>query len=138
MILIDTSVWINLFRDKSGLLKTKLKERLGAEDYAICHIIQSELLQGARDDLEWQRLSSYLENQIYLPVQDSTWPEAARIYYDLRRKGLTISGFVDCMIAQIAQENSVLLLHSDHDFEKVAKIRRFAQEYFSPASVIKK
>ena len=39
-----------------------------------------------------------------------------------RKKGLTVRSTVDCMIAQIAIENELLLLHNDRDFEAMAAV----------------
>jgi predicted nucleic acid-binding protein len=46
---------------------------------------------------------------------------AARLYFDLRKKGITIRKSTDCLIAQVAIQNDVLLVHSDSDFELIAK-----------------
>ena len=59
-----------------------------------------------------------------------TWPEAARIYFELRRKGVTINSPVDCCIAQIALEYGAFILHRDKDFEKISRIRPLEQGRF--------
>ena len=61
-------------------------------------------------------LESYLEFQQYLEASTKTWSKAARIYFDLRRKGKTVRSPIDCCIAQIAIEGKALLLHRDRDF----------------------
>jgi predicted nucleic acid-binding protein len=67
-------------------------------------------------------LSAYLDTQIYLETSDDTWTAAARIYFDMRRKGLTINSPIDCCIAQLAVEHGALLLHRDDDFVNIAKV----------------
>ena len=52
-----------------------------------------------------------------------TYREAARIYYDCRRRGLTLRSTVDCFIAQLAIEVDGVLLHNDGDFESIAQVR---------------
>ena len=37
-------------------------------------------------------------------------------------KGITVRSTVDCLIAQIAIENELLLLHNDRDFEAMAAV----------------
>lgn len=123
MILVDTSVWIDILRDRSGEVVKTFREVVGDRLYVLTRFTQLELLQGAKDDYEWKKLEEYLDTQIYLEATDRTWIEAARIYYDLRRKGITINSPIDCCIAQLAIENGVPLLHKDQDFEKIAKIR---------------
>jgi predicted nucleic acid-binding protein len=49
--------------------------------------------------------------------------DAARIYYDARRVGMTIGSTIDCCIAQTALANDLLLLHDDGDYERIASVR---------------
>jgi len=120
MVLIDTSVWIPILRDKSGIEAQRLRLWLDYRDAALTRFTQLELLQGCRDETEWSRLSEYLEFQIYIETSDKTWPAAARIFFDLRRKGLTVRSPIDCCIAQIAIERGLTLLHNDRDFDVIA------------------
>ena len=123
MILVDTSVWIDVLRDRKGKVVEAFRQIIGDDLYVLARFTQLELLQGAKDDYEWRKLEEYLETQIYLEATERTWVEAARIYYDLRRKGITVNSPIDCCIAQLAIENGVTLLHRDQDFEKIEKIR---------------
>jgi len=130
MILVDTSVWIEIFKDKTGHVATTFHERIGSENCVLSRFNQLELLQGARDQKEWELLENYLSTQYYLKTTKYTWPAAARIYFELRRRGVTINSPVDCCIAQIALEYGAVLLHSDKDFEKISKIRPLEQKRF--------
>ena len=130
MILVDTSVWIAIFRDKTGGIVKAFKKAIGADDYVLSRFNQLELLQGARDQKEWELLEDYLATQYYLEASQDTWPEAARLYFELRRKGFTINSPIDCCIAQIALEHGVFLLHRDKDFEKISRIRPLQQARF--------
>jgi predicted nucleic acid-binding protein len=130
MILIDTSVWVDVLRDKTGRKVQALRERIGTDIGVLNRFTQLELLQGARDEGEWSRLDEYLVSQYYLEATEDTWREAARIYFDLRRRGITISSPIDCCIAQIALEAGALLLHQDRDFENIAGIRSLVAERF--------
>jgi len=130
MILVDTSVWFEIFRDKTGNIANAFHNAIGAENFAISRFQQLELLQGAGDEKEWGLLENYLSTQYYLEASQDTWPEAARIYFELRRKGVTINSPVDCCIAQIALEYGAFLLHRDKDFEKISRIRPLGQGRF--------
>lgn len=66
-------------------------------------------------------LSTYLEAHIYAEVASHSWRAAARIYYDLRRKGLTVRSSIDCCIAQIALENDLVLVRDDRGFKAIAQ-----------------
>ena len=130
MILVDTSVWIEIFRDKTGHFVTAFQKIIGSKSYVLSRFNQLELLQGARDQGEWELLDDYLSTQYYLEASQDTWPEAARIYFELRRKGFTINSPIDCCIAQIALEHGAFLLHRDKDFEKISRIRSLKQGRF--------
>ena len=132
MILVDTSVWVEILRDKTGRKVQAFRKRIGGEIYVLSRLTQLELLAGARDEREWRRLDDYLSTQYYLETTENTWKEAARIYFELRRKGITLSSPVDCPIAQIAIESGALLLHLDYDFESIARVRPLAAERFTP------
>lgn len=132
MILVDTSVWVHVLRDKSGGIVQAFRKKTDSEIIVFSHFIQLELLQGAKDEFEWRRLDEYLESQYYLETRESTWIQAARIYFELRRSGITIISPIDCCIACLAMEAQALLLHRGHDFEKIAQIRPLHNEYFNP------
>lgn len=122
MILIDTLIWIHVFRDKTREYTPRLYEYIGDQSIVLTRFQQLELLQGCRDEREWNLLSEYLEGQDYIEAQISTWQAAARLYFDLRRQGLTIRSPIDCCIAQIALENSLLLVHDDRDFITISQL----------------
>jgi len=128
MILVDTSIWVEVFRDRSGRVRAALERALDGDDVVLTRFHQLELLQGALDDREWSLLQEHLASQDYLECRPDTWPEAARIYFDLRRIGKTVRSPIDCCIAQIALEHDVLLLHRDHDFEVIAAVRRLREK----------
>jgi len=122
MILIDTSIWINVLGKKqSANYANELQEVIAGRDIALTRFQQLELLQGCKSEKEWLRLSDYLEGQDYLETQSSTWKSAARIFYELRKKGITVRSPIDCCIAQIAIERRVLLIHNDRDFDAIAR-----------------
>jgi len=128
MILVDTSVWIETLRDRSGKIVQIFRDRIGDDICVLTRFTQLELLQGARNETEWKTLDKYLSTQYYIEASEDTWREAARIYFDLRRKGTTINSPIDCCISQIAIESGALLLHRDQDFPKIARIRPLAAE----------
>ncbi len=130
MILVDTSVWVEVLRDKTGRMVKVFRERAGDEIIAFSRFTQLELLQRAKNEQEWQRLDTYLSTQYYLEATEDTWRDAARIYFELRKNGITINSPIDCCIAQLAIETQVLLLHRDKDFEKIARIRPLAAQRF--------
>ena len=132
MLLIDTSVWISVLRDRSGQVRQQLETLIANRQVQLTRFTQLELLQGSLNEQEWTLLSTYLETQDYIELTPSSWQEAARIYYDLRRQGLTVRSPIDCCIAQVALENNLLLLHNDRDFETIAPLRSLQHLRFQP------
>jgi len=123
MLLIDTSVWIGVFRDRSGQVRQQLETLIAEREVLLTRFTQLELLQGSLNEQEWTLLSIYLETQDYVELTVQSWQAAARIYFDLRRQGLTVRSPIDCCIAQVALENNLLLIHNDRDFETIAQVR---------------
>lgn len=132
MLLIDTSVWISVFRDRTGQVRQKLEALIGDREVVLTRFTHLELLQGSLNEKEWTLLSTYLETQNYIELTNDSWQAAARIYYDLRRKGLTVRSPIDCCIAQAALENDLLLIHNDRDFETIAQVRSLQNFCFQP------
>ena len=126
MIVVDTSVLIDLFRgrDTSGVAALRRLEADGMP-LAIPAVCCQELLQGARDQREWKLLLGTLETQDLLVPADpwQTHVEAARIFFDCRRRGITVRSTLDCLVAQLVLENDGTLLHNDEDYEQIARIR---------------
>ena len=122
MLLIDTSIWIEVLRDKSQVKAAKLKEIIADRNYYLSIFTKMELLQGCKDEIEWTKMSSYLAVQDdKKPDYNSIWENIARLYFELRRQGITVRSNIDCAIAIIAMENNLTLYHQDRDFEAIAK-----------------
>jgi predicted nucleic acid-binding protein len=87
-------------------------------------VILQEILQGAADEREFSLLDEYFSSQSMLLPQDplDTHRRAARLYFDCRHRGFTPRSTVDCLIAQIALDHGVALLHDDRDFEQIARV----------------
>lgn len=119
MILVDTSVWIDLLgrapRHKPG--QGRLLE------LATCPPVIQEVLQGIRNDLAHQRVR---EGLLALPrygdpLDAELFLEASELYRAGRRRGLTVRSSVDCLIAAIALRHKLTLWHADRDFAAIAR-----------------
>ncbi len=132
MFLIDTSVWIGVFRDRTGKVRQSLELIIHDESIFLSRFTQMELLQGCRDEREWILLQTYLQQQDYIEPMPNTWVAAARIYYDLQRQGLTVRSSIDCCIAQLAIEHQLILIHNDRDFETIQRVRSLNCLHFRP------
>lgn len=124
-MLVDTSVWIGFLNGHDNASVLRLKEALAVgEAIAITGVIFQEILQGADTTADYERLRLYFEGQAFLHPRDpvASFADAARLYVLCRRAGITIRGSLDCLIAQIAIEHEVPLLHKDRDFVRMAEI----------------
>ena len=130
-VLIDTSVWVDVLRDASGAAADRVRSIVADDEVVLTRFNQLELLQGAIDEREWTTLARYLDGQEYIEADVDTWRAAARIYYELRRRGRTVRSAIDCCIAQLAIEHEALLLHQDRDFEAIAEIRPLVAQRIS-------
>lgn len=121
MILVDTSVWIELFRDSTEL---DLESVVDLEEVVTCLPVIQEVLQGFDD----QRAYNFASESMYaLPIVESplnaeVYQLAVDLYRSTRRVGLTVRSSVDCVIAACALRNSLAVLHRDRDFDAVARI----------------
>ena len=124
MVLIDSSVWINFFNGSETESVQTLEDLIAAEeDVCISGYILTEVLQGFRDDRSFETVRRQL---LKLTIFDLNVPDsyikAAQLYRRCRKQGITIRRTADCIIAQTAIENKLLLLHDDADFDKIARV----------------
>ncbi len=119
MILIDTSIWIQIFgrRPPKGFHTDLLLESM------ICPPILQEVLQGIREEKNYLTLKDRL---LALPIIEEavaleTYLSAADLFRAGRKRGLTIQSSMDCLIAAIAIKHRAPVWHSDRDFRQIAR-----------------
>lgn len=119
MILVDTSVWIELLTRRQGH-KVSEQELL---NFATCGPIAQEVLQGLRSDPASDRFRDVFLTLPMLsdPLPRSFFVSAAEIYRFGRAKGYTIRSSTDCLIAAIAIENRTPVAHRDRDYDAIAQ-----------------
>jgi hypothetical protein len=124
MYLVDTSVWIDFLRGLEVAHVRALKILLEGEDVVgTAPVILQEILQGADSNERFEKWLQYFSDLFcYLPQDlESTHVAAARLYQQCRRRGNTPRSSNDCLIARIAVEHGLMLLHNDRDFEVIAR-----------------
>ena len=122
MTLADTSAVVQIVRDKSGEKWEALQARFPGT-IAVTHFTRLEIMMGAKDDRQWRRLDGWMSAWPTMAIGEEDWKAAARIWMDLRRRGLTVSDPIDCCIAQAALSRGIILLHRDRDFESIRAVR---------------
>jgi hypothetical protein len=117
VILVDTSVWIDL------LAGSRVVPQEDVVHFVTCGPILQEILQGLRDAPATAALRDALLSlsRVSDSVALTTFLHAADIYCLGRRRGYTIRSSTDCLIAAIAIENSLPVWHRDRDFPLIAR-----------------
>ena len=122
MYLVDTSVWIDFLRGRKVTHVITLTKLLDAEEtVGIAPIIVQEILQGADSDATFEKWLDYFSDLVcYLPRDmEASHIAAARLYQRCRRLGRTPRSSNDCVIATLAVEHELVLLHNDRDFDAI-------------------
>ena len=121
-ILVDTTIWVDFFREKERTKQADVLQQLIEEDnnICICPIIYQEVLQGVRDDKTFTEIKTILQNatMINTPIMTVT-DYAVDLYRNLRKNGITIRKPYDCLIASYAILEDIYLLHNDSDFRQM-------------------
>ena len=117
MIFVDSSVWIDYFNGNITQETNKLDSILGSSPVCIGDIVLTEVLQGFRNDKDFNTAKEFLSSLIIVNVLDtSTALKSANNFRTLRKKGITIRKTIDVIIATFCIDNNIPLLYSDRDF----------------------
>jgi predicted nucleic acid-binding protein len=125
MILVDTSVLIDFLKGSKTEGSLKFQDILERKiPFGITSFILQEVLQGAASEKEFSLLRRYLSSQRFYHLKDpvDSFAEAAKLYMECRKKGITVRSTIDCLIAETALEHNLMLLHNDNDFNAISKV----------------
>ena len=121
MTLVDTSVWIEVFRRGSTL---RLESIIDLEEVVTCLPVIQEVLQGFRDEQPFRlaRESLYAFPIVESPLDSSVFDAAVDLYRRGRQAGVTVRSSIDCLIAACALRHGLTVLHRDRDFGALARV----------------
>ncbi len=124
MILVDSTVWIDLLRNGDTVPVSRLRKLLDAGEATVAPVIVQELLQGAADAAGLAKLHRYFTAIPISGAGDSLelHVAAGRLYARARWQGITPCSPHDCLIAATAIQERIPLLHDDRDFENLALV----------------
>ena len=127
MVLVDTSVWIAVFRRNKPI---DLEQYVDFDEVVTCLPVIQEVLQGFRRQTDFliARESMMALPTVEAPLHREVFLQAAELYRTARRQGITVRSSVDCLIAACELRNSLKVLHMDRDFRLLAKIAPLDQE----------
>ena len=120
MILVDTSAWVEFFRDTGSPTCTRVDELLDGE-VATCDPIRMEVLAGARDESHLNDLRRLLARASVVDLVPGDYEDAAALYRACRRRGETVRKLIDCLISAVAIRAGVPVLQADNDYEVLAR-----------------
>ena len=121
MVLVDTSVWIEIFRKPARLTLDAVAD---LDEIVTALPIVQEVLQGFADETAFRtaRESMLAWPVVESPLTEERFVDAAQLYRAARRAGLTIRSSTDCLIAACAIRHALPVLHIDRDYDGIAKI----------------
>jgi predicted nucleic acid-binding protein len=123
MLLLDSSVWIDIHRARSTAATRYVEAREEHEEIATTGIVFQEVLQGIRSEAEYDYMRQVLWSTLILqPRELSTYEVAAQLHRSARSAGFTLRKPNDCLIAALALEHGALLVHNDRDFFALAQV----------------
>jgi predicted nucleic acid-binding protein len=121
VILVDTSVWIELFRSRRPL---DLEQIVDLDEVVTCLPVVQEVLQGFGDERAYRiaRDAMFSLPMLESPLAESVFAEAVDLYRRARRAGSTVRSSIDCLIAACAIRHDCEVLHRDRDYAALARI----------------
>lgn len=124
MIVVDTSAWVELVRGTGSPVQRRLHAAIAdREELAVTEVVVSEVLAGASSARDLRELRRMLLAFPVLPLRGlAGFERAAQLARDCRRAGEGLRrGIVDCLVAVPAIELGLPVLHSDRDFDVLAR-----------------
>lgn len=120
-ILVDTSVWIDVFHKScQEKLKISMETLLLEQKVAITPLIKLEILSGALNQVEFNSLKEELDALRELEFTAEIWEFASQSGFFLRRKGITVP-HADLLLASCCHFYQCPLWHQDKHFDLIAK-----------------
>jgi hypothetical protein len=133
MYLVDTSVWVHALRPKgSPEIRVRLRPLIIAGEAAVSEWILLELVTGLRKSESQETLLAWFQPVKRLDSWRVTpWEEARANAARLRKRGISVTA-ADCLIATVAIENKVPLVHCDADFEEMRGVLPLTTQDWTP------
>ena len=135
MILVDTSILIGYLKGEGAAPYDKMNYIIdNGMPYGICNYVYQELLQGSSGAREYGILKNYLSTMQFYDLRygKESFENAALMYMNCRKKGITIRSTVDLIIAEIAIENNLYLFHNDNDYTNIARVYKNLKTFALP------
>ena len=118
MIIVDSSVWIDYFKGISTPQVDRLDQLLILKPIAIGNLILTEVLQGFRQDDDYDMAKRLLTSlTVFNLLEADLAIKSADNFRTLRKQGITVRKTIDVIIATFCIENNHELLFAGRDFQ---------------------
>ena len=114
MVLVDTNIIIGFWRKRDS----SMEQIFLTEDVAVCGVVKAELMHGARNKEDIDRIVKALSPFPCLDMQEGDWEKLGRNLYELRSHGITLP-FQDALIATIAISHRAQVWTNDVHFARM-------------------
>ena len=122
MILVDSSVWIDFFRDGRSAQSQTLARCLGdsSVEVGMADLVLFEVMRGFREGALMRDAQNLMGALPQVEI-GGTAPvlKAAERYRQLRSQGRTVRSPIDVLLASYCMTHGHALLHRDADFESL-------------------
>ena len=119
-VVVDTSVWVDFLNGEEQAVSA-LGALMKTRRIVICGQIKQEVLQCSRDAKAFARLEKEMSIWEYEAEEAGDFVEAARIFSQLRWKGITLPPS-DCLIAALAKRLKLSVYARDTDFDHIPQL----------------
>ncbi len=123
MILVDSSVWIDLLNNIVTEPVARLRALIPTNPILVGDLILCEVLQGLRTEAQAKLVERSLARFEAVSLLDPDLAiKAAANYRFLRPQGITVRRTIDLIIGTFCVERGHALLHDDRDFEPMERL----------------
>lgn len=120
MILLDTSLWIALLRNKGNAdAKQRTADLLADNEAVWCEMIRLELWRGAGSTEDRARLTALEAEVPSLPIDDAVWALSRKLASYARSVGQQFPP-ADLVVFSCARRHKVMIESLDKHFERLA------------------
>jgi len=125
--------------DKSALarfpmptVETRLRPLLEDGDLATCAIVDLEVLYSSRNLADYEEIREERRSLDSAPITPEVMATAMELQHELARRGQHRVPIPDLIISAAALRSSLVVLHYDSDFERIAAVGGARHEWVVP------
>ncbi len=118
MKLVDTSGWVEYFREKESDIGDRVEVLVLSGEAAWCDVTLVELWHGVRGTKEKRELALMEKEIEHVSVDATVWRLASKLALRCREKGITVP-VSDIIIAACAATHGLEMEHCDKHFNEI-------------------